>query len=906
MTAQAGLVERTKACMLDCAPLCSRFGAPGVAGELIRQYSQPWAGVFVGTIFSASRATIRAIVMLCIVGLLTVSSWRAADAQDTAAQLPAAPNPRIALVIGNGAYADHPLATTANDAGLVAQTLQAAGFDVVGARDVDEKSLREALRDFVDKAASAGPDGLDFIYLAGRGVQYEGDNYFVPVDARIVRDADVPIQAVKISDFTHALAAIPGRSHIVVLDAARANDFAPQASPLAAGLALVDPDPNTLLAFNAAPGTVAPDEPAPYGVYGKDLAGLMRQGGTPIDEVFAQARLKVNQDTGGSVVPWSASKLQSPLFLFDRAPDAPSAPAVVAAVNNANRPLRSFGPQDAYAAALMRDTMAGYEEFLAAYPDSAQAPRIRAILAARREALFWRRSVQQNTPRAYWTYLRRYPNGPHVADAQRRLAILAATEAPPTDFAPVDYSDLPPPPPDEGFYAEAPVAYFGDPELGPPPPPPPADFVPEFDSDWNDLPPPPPPAAYGYLPVLSFAIPLVAGAMVVSYQHMHSDRDGVGAIGEQSPMGPTRPLGPRAPAAASRPQGVVPAPQLPTGVVPKPPPAATASVVKPIPLPGTQGGRPVSTAPNAVVKPLVVPAPSAGATKPLIQPSAAPTTPAGAAKPLPAEAPLPKPTAPPITRTPPKALPAATAPTPTVPQTTNPAVDVKPGVAQPTVPQALPAGAAKPLPPTAAPSIPLAPASAAPTTPNAPQRPSALPSPISPSSNSTLTPKPAIAPAPDAAPTPTTSIPTKPASQPTPAAPAAGSKPLLPPSVPQKPASTAPIPSAPPQPAVQKPPAGPAHPPGPGPAPIARPIAPAPLPTATKLPAAPPKPSLQPAAPATVPTAPPSPPAQKLAPPPQTSGPPPSPKPQAVPRQPPPSGHPPPACGGPQQPHCPK
>ena len=95
-----------------------------------------------------------------------------------------APNPRIALVIGNATYRDAALATPANDAGLVAQTLQAAGFDVVGARDLDGQSLRTAFRDFLQKAAAAGPDMQAFVYLAGRAVQYNGDNYFVPVDAR--------------------------------------------------------------------------------------------------------------------------------------------------------------------------------------------------------------------------------------------------------------------------------------------------------------------------------------------------------------------------------------------------------------------------------------------------------------------------------------------------------------------------------------------------------------------------------------------------------------------------------------------------------------------------------------------------------------------------------------------------
>src|SRR5438034_9163717 len=94
---------------------------------------------------------------------------------------------RIALVIGNAAYQAGALATPANDAGLVAQTLQAAGFDVVGARDLDQDSLRRAFRDFLDKATAAGADTVAFIYVSGYGVQLEGENYFVPVDAKIGR-----------------------------------------------------------------------------------------------------------------------------------------------------------------------------------------------------------------------------------------------------------------------------------------------------------------------------------------------------------------------------------------------------------------------------------------------------------------------------------------------------------------------------------------------------------------------------------------------------------------------------------------------------------------------------------------------------------------------------------------------
>src|SRR5688572_1269911 len=71
---------------------------------------------------------------------------------------------RIALVLGNAGYEVGALKTQANDAGLIAQTLEAAGFDVVGARDLDHDALRRALRDFVDKASGLGPDGVAVVY----------------------------------------------------------------------------------------------------------------------------------------------------------------------------------------------------------------------------------------------------------------------------------------------------------------------------------------------------------------------------------------------------------------------------------------------------------------------------------------------------------------------------------------------------------------------------------------------------------------------------------------------------------------------------------------------------------------------------------------------------------------------
>ena len=219
---------------------------------------------------------------------------------------------RIALVIGNAGYQAGALNTPANDAGLIAQTLQAAGFDVAGARDLDQDSLRHAFRDFVEKATSSGPDTVAFIYVSGYGLQLEGENYFVPIDARIPSDVDIASEAIRLSDYSRPLAALKLKASIVVLDAARANPYAKSGQPIAGGLALVDPDPGLLVAFNAAPGTVAPEGQGSYGPYAQALAEMIREGGLPLDGVFERARLRVNDMTAGAEVPWHASKVSIP------------------------------------------------------------------------------------------------------------------------------------------------------------------------------------------------------------------------------------------------------------------------------------------------------------------------------------------------------------------------------------------------------------------------------------------------------------------------------------------------------------------------------------------------------------------------------------------------------------------
>lgn len=490
----------------------------------------------------------RCLVLLAVLASPLVAG--AAWAQPVPGQL----EKRIALVVGNAAYKAAELATPANDAGLVAQALQSAGFDVVGARDLDEDSLRRALRDFTDKAAASGPDTVAFIYLAGYGLQFNGENYFAPVDAQIASAVDVPARALRLSDYKRQLAAIPLKARFVVLDASRATPFARNGDPLAGGLALSEAEPGSLLAFNAAPGTVGPQEKGPYGAYAQALVEMIREGGLAPAELFDRVRLRVSETTQGGEVPWSASKIETGFAFFTRAADAPPVfdTAKLAALHA--RPLREIGAQDAYAVCLQRDTLQGYQDFVSAYPRDALAKRVRLLIAARREALTWQRTSLADNPDGYWSYLSRYPRGPHAWDARRKLRELAVALEPPPRFAMLAY-DLPPPPPEEIVYVDRPFVSFADPSYDlVPPPPPPAFFLPPRPAYIVDLGPPPPVYAAYALPAPAF-VPIPAYVVApdfiapppnnVYFQNIHNTTV-INAINQQNVELARAPRGPSA------------------------------------------------------------------------------------------------------------------------------------------------------------------------------------------------------------------------------------------------------------------------------------------------------------------------------------------------------------------------
>ena len=145
---------------------------------------------------------------------------------------------RLALVIGQSAYRSVPaLPNPANDARAVTQMLTDSGFEVSTAADLSQGQMREAVSDFAGKVAAKGVDTVALVFYAGHGLQIDGENFLVPIDIDPKREADIPIQAVRLNDILNTLTSVPSKMRILMLDACRNNPF-PDLKTAGSGLAI--------------------------------------------------------------------------------------------------------------------------------------------------------------------------------------------------------------------------------------------------------------------------------------------------------------------------------------------------------------------------------------------------------------------------------------------------------------------------------------------------------------------------------------------------------------------------------------------------------------------------------------------------------------------------------------------
>jgi formylglycine-generating enzyme required for sulfatase activity len=222
---------------------------------------------------------------------------------------------RVALVIGNGAYANGPLINPASDARLVDETLKELGFHVILRVDADQKEMKRAIKDFGAALGDGGKGAVGLFYYAGHGVQVNGRNYLIPTRASIEREADVDIEAVSADWVISEMRAAGNALNIIVLDACRNNPFTRSLRGADRGLATMDAPAGILIAYSTAPGSVAEDGGGRNSPYTTQLTRAMHEH-LPVEQVFKHVRVGVMGATSARQVPWEASSLVGEDFCF--------------------------------------------------------------------------------------------------------------------------------------------------------------------------------------------------------------------------------------------------------------------------------------------------------------------------------------------------------------------------------------------------------------------------------------------------------------------------------------------------------------------------------------------------------------------------------------------------------------
>jgi uncharacterized caspase-like protein/peptidoglycan hydrolase-like protein with peptidoglycan-binding domain len=313
---------------------------------------------------------------------------------------------RVALVIGNSHYSFAvELKNPVNDAHLMSKTLQGVGFEVVEGFDLDKAGMLAALDRFTEAAYDAD---LAVIYYAGHGLQVEGRNYVVPVDAQLEKAAQLQTRTIPMETLLASLPADPA-VNIIILDACRDNPLArslaaamprSRSTAVGTGLAAVQATASgsgsggLLIAYATDPGAVAYDGNDANSPYTTALARHIAEQGVEIQSALTRVRAEVSQKTNGAQRPWHNASLSREIFLGGTAPaaPAPAQPAEPAPVVAAPAPV---------------------------------APAEISVL----EQTIWEEASRRDSYEHYAYYLEKYPNGKFAELAKLNISILERTRA---------------------------------------------------------------------------------------------------------------------------------------------------------------------------------------------------------------------------------------------------------------------------------------------------------------------------------------------------------------------------------------------------------------------------------------------------------------------------------------------
>jgi len=325
------------------------------------------------------------------------------------AQAPAAlAQRRVALVIGNAAYQNtSPLKSTKNDAVDMAAALTRLGFDVVDGTDLDKRTMEQTMREFAQKLARAD---VALFYFAGHAFQSGGQNYLMPVDARLNGEGDIDFETLPLTLVLRQMER-EAKTSIVLLDACRDNALArtlarslgTRSSQIGQGLAEVKAGVGSLVGFATQPGNIAIEGEGRNSPYATALLQHVEAPGKDVSGVLMAVRNDVLQATGGRQVPWEFTALTEEVYFKGRAGAATSAPAALPP------PAATALPVD-------------YDKEM--------------------EIAFWNAVKGSKSPAVLQTYLDRFPRGTFTGLARVMIEQLKSAEAAGRSRV----ASLPPPP----------------------------------------------------------------------------------------------------------------------------------------------------------------------------------------------------------------------------------------------------------------------------------------------------------------------------------------------------------------------------------------------------------------------------------------------------------------------------
>lgn len=256
---------------------------------------------------------------LAAIAVITLATGWLAFAQNTSTSAY-----RYAVVIGNSAYTEiGRLRNPANDAHDVSVALTGLGFTVDSLEDADLPAMEGAIVRLGSRLA-ASKDAVGFFFFAGHGVQSNGINYLIPVDAHIPLESFLRTKALAVQEVLDVLQDSGNSLNIVVLDACRDNPFS-WARAGTRGLTVVPAQPpGSIIVYATGVGGVAQDGPGRNGVFTSEMLKYLSIPGLEVKDVFNRTGASVQAATGQAQVPAVYSQFFGTAFLAGQPQSAAS------------------------------------------------------------------------------------------------------------------------------------------------------------------------------------------------------------------------------------------------------------------------------------------------------------------------------------------------------------------------------------------------------------------------------------------------------------------------------------------------------------------------------------------------------------------------------------------------------